>query len=203
MFFAALTSASKIDPQLVQTKRDRLMRLAASTVPQAWQHCDVCAGSTTMIRIRTTAPCTPAWVRIIRGDTRAASGSGLPVSLSQRTERFDRASASLRHGFDLQILNDDDVVVLGDHRGALCAASLFGLQNLATLRVGETLPVRCSRSRQINHRDFGEHDRLDAAEIDADLDAAVAFGTPTGRSTCDEGLAVHMGRSPSARGIRS
>ena len=41
MFFAALTSASKIDPQLVQTKRDRLMRLAASTVPQALQHCEV------------------------------------------------------------------------------------------------------------------------------------------------------------------
>jgi hypothetical protein len=37
MFCAALTSASKIDPQLVQTKRDRLMRLAASTVPQALQ----------------------------------------------------------------------------------------------------------------------------------------------------------------------
>jgi hypothetical protein len=34
MFLAAFTSASKIDPQLVQTKRDRLMRLAASTVPQ-------------------------------------------------------------------------------------------------------------------------------------------------------------------------
>jgi hypothetical protein len=31
MFFAALTSASNVDPQLVQTKRDRLMRLAAST----------------------------------------------------------------------------------------------------------------------------------------------------------------------------
>jgi hypothetical protein len=41
MFCAALTSASKIDPQLVQTKRDRLMRLAASTVPQALQHCEV------------------------------------------------------------------------------------------------------------------------------------------------------------------
>jgi hypothetical protein len=30
--FAALTSASKMLPLLVQTKRDRLMRLAASTV---------------------------------------------------------------------------------------------------------------------------------------------------------------------------
>jgi hypothetical protein len=35
MFFAALTSASKMLPQLVQTKVDRLMRFAASTVPQA------------------------------------------------------------------------------------------------------------------------------------------------------------------------
>jgi hypothetical protein len=39
--FAALTSASKMLPLLVQTKRDRLMRLAASTVPQALQHCEV------------------------------------------------------------------------------------------------------------------------------------------------------------------
>jgi hypothetical protein len=31
MFFAAFTSASKIDPQLVQTKRERLIRLAAPT----------------------------------------------------------------------------------------------------------------------------------------------------------------------------
>lgn len=34
MFLAALTSASRIDLQLVQTKRERLMRLSAST---AWQ----------------------------------------------------------------------------------------------------------------------------------------------------------------------
>jgi hypothetical protein len=34
MFFAALTSASKMPPLLVQTKGERLMRLAASTVPQ-------------------------------------------------------------------------------------------------------------------------------------------------------------------------
>jgi hypothetical protein len=39
--FAALTSASKMLPLLVQTKRDRLMRLGASTVPQALQHCEV------------------------------------------------------------------------------------------------------------------------------------------------------------------
>jgi hypothetical protein len=39
MFFAALTSASKMLPQPVQTKRDRLMRLSASTVPQALQFC--------------------------------------------------------------------------------------------------------------------------------------------------------------------
>jgi hypothetical protein len=38
-------AASKIDPQLVQTKRDRLMRLSASTVPQELQRCDVSAGS--------------------------------------------------------------------------------------------------------------------------------------------------------------
>jgi hypothetical protein len=50
--FAALTSASKMLPLLVQTKRDRLMRLAASTVPQALQHCEVSAGSMTMIRDR-------------------------------------------------------------------------------------------------------------------------------------------------------
>jgi hypothetical protein len=31
IFLAALMSASKSDPQLVQTKRERLMRLAAST----------------------------------------------------------------------------------------------------------------------------------------------------------------------------
>jgi hypothetical protein len=36
MFFAALTSASKMLPQLVQTKRDRLMRLAASRDAPAW-----------------------------------------------------------------------------------------------------------------------------------------------------------------------
>jgi hypothetical protein len=30
MFFAALTSASNIVPQLVQTKRDRLIRLATA-----------------------------------------------------------------------------------------------------------------------------------------------------------------------------
>jgi hypothetical protein len=35
MFFAVLTSASKMLPQLVQTKGDRPMRLAASTVPKA------------------------------------------------------------------------------------------------------------------------------------------------------------------------
>jgi hypothetical protein len=46
MFFAALTSASKMLPQLVQTKRDRLMRLEAATVPQALQHCEVSARST-------------------------------------------------------------------------------------------------------------------------------------------------------------
>jgi hypothetical protein len=34
MFFAAITSAPKIDPQLVQTKRDRLMRLSAT------RHCN-------------------------------------------------------------------------------------------------------------------------------------------------------------------
>jgi hypothetical protein len=49
MFFAALTSTSKMLPQLVQTKRDRPMRLAVSTAPQALQHCDVSAGWTTMI----------------------------------------------------------------------------------------------------------------------------------------------------------
>jgi hypothetical protein len=48
MFFAALTSASKIDPQLVQTKHDRLIRLAASTARQALQRCEVSAGSITM-----------------------------------------------------------------------------------------------------------------------------------------------------------
>jgi hypothetical protein len=37
-------------PQLVRTKRDRLMRLAASTVPQALQHWDLSTGLTTMIR---------------------------------------------------------------------------------------------------------------------------------------------------------
>ena len=47
MFFAAFTSASKIDPQLVQTKRERLMRLAASTARQALHVCEVWAGSTT------------------------------------------------------------------------------------------------------------------------------------------------------------
>jgi hypothetical protein len=35
MFFEALSSASKMMPQLVQTKRERLIRLAASMVPQA------------------------------------------------------------------------------------------------------------------------------------------------------------------------
>jgi len=34
MSLAALTSASRIEPQLVQTKRERLMRLSAWT---AWQ----------------------------------------------------------------------------------------------------------------------------------------------------------------------
>src|ERR1700692_1845326 len=48
--FAAFTAASKMLPLLVQTKRDRPMRLAASTVPQALQHCEVSAGSMTMIR---------------------------------------------------------------------------------------------------------------------------------------------------------
>lgn len=47
MFFAALTSASNSVPQLVQTKRDRLMRLAPSIAWQALHVCDVWAGSTT------------------------------------------------------------------------------------------------------------------------------------------------------------
>jgi hypothetical protein len=38
MFCAALTSASAITPQDVQTNCERLMRLAASTAPQAL-HC--------------------------------------------------------------------------------------------------------------------------------------------------------------------
>src|ERR1700681_1720297 len=54
MFFAALTSASKMLPQLVQTKRDRLMRLAAST---------------TMIRDPYQGALYSSMVRIIRGDT--------------------------------------------------------------------------------------------------------------------------------------
>jgi hypothetical protein len=61
MFFAALTSASKMLPQLVQTKRDRLMRLGASTVPQALQHCEVSAGSMTMIRDPYLKICTLAF----------------------------------------------------------------------------------------------------------------------------------------------
>jgi hypothetical protein len=59
--FAALTSASKMLPLLVQTKRDRLMRLAASTVPQALQHCEVSAGSMTMIRDPYLKICTLAF----------------------------------------------------------------------------------------------------------------------------------------------
>ncbi|MEI9923513.1 MAG: hypothetical protein WDN50_08275 [Bradyrhizobium sp.] len=35
-----MTSVSKMLPQLVQTKRDRLMRLAASIVLQELQHCE-------------------------------------------------------------------------------------------------------------------------------------------------------------------
>jgi hypothetical protein len=61
MFFAALTSASKMLPQLVQTKRDRLTRLGASTVPEALQHCEVSAGSMAMIRDPYLKICTLAF----------------------------------------------------------------------------------------------------------------------------------------------
>jgi hypothetical protein len=45
------------------------MRLAASTVPQALQHCEVCAGSMTMIRDPYHGALYASMVRIIRGDT--------------------------------------------------------------------------------------------------------------------------------------
>lgn len=69
MFFAALTSATKMLPQLVQTKRDRLMRLTASTVPQALLHCEVSAGSTATIRKPYHAALYSSMVRAIRSDT--------------------------------------------------------------------------------------------------------------------------------------
>jgi hypothetical protein len=67
MFFAALTSPSEMLPQLLHTKRDRLMRLAALTVSQALQRCDVSAVSTTMIR--DPGALYYSIVRIIRGYT--------------------------------------------------------------------------------------------------------------------------------------
>jgi hypothetical protein len=73
MFFAAFTSASKMLPQLVQTNRDRLMRLAASTVPQELQHCEVSAGSTTMIRDPYHGALYYSIVRIIWGETSSSA----------------------------------------------------------------------------------------------------------------------------------
>jgi hypothetical protein len=69
MFFAALTSASKIDPQLVQTKRERLTRLAASTARQALHVCELCAGSTTTSLTPYHWHLYSSRVRIARGET--------------------------------------------------------------------------------------------------------------------------------------
>nr|WP_249209802.1 hypothetical protein [Bradyrhizobium manausense] len=98
MFFAALTSASNILPQLVQTKRDRLMQLAASTAPQALQVCDMCAGSTTVIREPYHVALYSSMVLIVRGETSSearfsfarlwtsAPGAATVVGLAQKLE---------------------------------------------------------------------------------------------------------------------
>ena len=87
MFFAALTSASNIVPQLVQTKRDRLIRLAASIAREALHVCEVCGGSTTTSFEPYHRHLYSSMVRIVPRDLEQSPGSRWPASARKRAKQ--------------------------------------------------------------------------------------------------------------------
>ena len=105
------------------------------------------------------APCIPAWSGSSAATRRAASGSGL--FLNQRPRSLDRPVAALCHLSNLKVLDEDDAVFLGEHRGCLVhgafrcrahAACNLAIRCRAFARLREPLwrraTTRCASARR-------------------------------------------------------